>query len=69
MLTKAVAFVARSLCCCCTRNNAVTRPSTQSNSEELEKAGKEDSGIIRTFALHIKKDQLSLSRVEESFLT
>ena len=41
----------------------------QSNNEELEKAGKEDSGIIITFALHIAQDQLGLSRVEESILT
>jgi len=38
-----VAFMARSPCM---RNNAVTGPSTQINSEELEKVGKEDSGII-----------------------
>jgi len=46
MLTAAVAFALRSLRCSCMRNNAVTRPSRQSNNEELEKAGKEDSGII-----------------------
>jgi hypothetical protein len=28
------------------RNNAVTRPNTQSKNEEPEKAGKEESGII-----------------------
>ena len=46
MLTMAAMSVLRSLCCSCMRNNAATRPNTQSKNEELEKAGKEASGII-----------------------
>lgn len=46
MLTAVAVLLLRSLRCPCMRNSAVTRPITQSNSEELEKAGKEESGII-----------------------
>ena len=46
MLTMAAMSVLRSLRCSCKRNNAATRPNTQSKNEELEKAGKEASGII-----------------------
>ena len=46
MLTAVTAFMRRSLRWFCMKNNAVTRPITQSNNEELENAGKEESGII-----------------------
>ena len=69
MLTETVAFIVRYFRCSSMMFDAVTRPSTQSNNEELEKAGKEDSGIIITFALNIIKDQPGLSRVWESILT